>query len=454
MSEQELNPHRYFLTLHAAYYHEHRYKGHSIRANVLEKLGIEFSMNAVAYGPESQGAYKPDYHRRLLQARLNDFNLLGLRSEMMRKISDRDFIWSTEDSWTEKSLFEIIQKVPFKWREPLPEEPPVFGSEEFNRYASHPIILRELLSKMNLEELERARTESKNLQKHINNALINSRLEFTNLAVAFFESWFIENGFEVPFASINKSVDIKTADLQERGSEKEASEYIFRPYDGYWQISYGGRKDHTRSNNIGLFYIKELLRKPRQVWEVREIQDHVRVNLYAKNDEIERATMDSYEIMAAKEDTKDDHNLEYLDAKNEPTHSRSHDFEKVSSGAEIPLIQDKKYLNDIKRDLLRLEKKMKQADSEGDDKAFDRAKKEYEKLNLHKRRISYKGISKELIKDQVYAYHNVQRAISRELSKLKYINRSLYEHLKEHINVSTKSCSYGDNLEKPPSWIT
>jgi len=125
-TEPKQGHHRYFLTLYAVFHHHPTYKGLTYEGDVLEKRGIELALNAAAYDPENPGKYDHTYHRRLVQARLNDFQLLGLDSDIVASIADRDLIWGTGFTDMEEQLFQIIQEVPFKWREPLPEEPPTF----------------------------------------------------------------------------------------------------------------------------------------------------------------------------------------------------------------------------------------------------------------------------------------------------------------------------------------
>ena len=78
--------HRYFLTLNAVFHHQPTYKDIYYEGDVLEKRGIELALNAAAYNPENPGQYDPDYHRRLVQARLNDFQLIGINSDIVAGI--------------------------------------------------------------------------------------------------------------------------------------------------------------------------------------------------------------------------------------------------------------------------------------------------------------------------------------------------------------------------------
>lgn len=468
----EQGQHRYFLTLYAAFHHQPTYKGLTYEGDVLEKRGIELTLNAAAYNLENPGQYDPDYHRRLVQARLNDFQLLGLDSDVVASIADRELIWGKGFKVMEEQLFRIIQEVPFKWREPLPEEPPAFGTELFNRYAKHPMVLPAILESLNREEYKRACNQEPELRIHLENPFIKDRYDFTILAKHAFESWFVQNGLKIPDSGVIEAdyeisklpapaTDEKEAfeafeekDKVEPSLKVEQPDYIFHWFNGFWKIKFGeGAMFYLEAKMLGFYYIRILLASPKEGITNIDLYRNLDSGMYEPGlvePSAEQTFLRSEKISGKHENT----DVHQVTTPRELIEEPSEYSPKKSRTTTSDEIRDPTYNEQVKAQLRELEKIMDEADREGDNEKFNRAKNVYDDIIAQTKKDTYKKRSKKLTKEKVYAHHNVQRAIKGAYKKIAKVDEKLHKHLDEHINFSVETTCYGEKLDKPPAWLT
>lgn len=458
-AEQELNPNQYFLTELALFHHQPQHGDHSLVHDILERWGISLRFDKGAFNPETPGEYDPEYHRRIIQARQNEFRHLGLHTELGKRMADHCHIIGTGFRNLEQIVFKAIQELPINWRAPLSEKPPVFGTEAFNRFARHPMIQRIILHSLNMEEYVRASDRETDLRTRVQNPFIKTVHDFTQVARQVLESWFIQYGLGIPdLQEIEAEYEVVktravpgqealvlvTDDIVEILKKPERAENVFRKTNSTWQIRFRDSDIFKLADIDGLFYLSVLLRKPGRSVKTEGMY-YAAKDRKLKVTEWIRTTMDEDPSMDAGGISTYDNKVE-----REKTTPEERE-EKIKKKKPFVLL-DNKARTEYEARLEKLKAARDEATRLDDEKRLESIDKETDAIEKELKRATWSRQDKGSTKERHNRFRDVLRAVDRTINNIREFDEDLAKHLKAHVKIKVYESCYGADLADPPDW--